>query len=399
MKKLFAMLLCLLVVLSLAACGEEEKAPAATKGEDSSNVPDVIPQPQQPAAEPSEEEKAQLDRYFEIAQQLEAYMNGSGFYLDLSEDESYHNMTDRTIAFVVKELKAMELVDKYAASEYCSQKNQGAEYQISWNRQDYLSKFKVLKSDVLLQQQTKNTDHVGNVSNNGTVKPWHTIKGEMVLYDEDLLRLEKTDTANGCQNFVPLEIYDEAGKLEKVEYYGSSSDIILVRVPEYDAKGLRVKDTVTNSSGYSVEVFYTYDEQNRQTQIKWEHYQWDFTYDDKGNQVKQVWSSVGSNGVSEEVIWEYTFDEKGNATSALETRNGYSMRLATREMYLDDQTKNQHTITYDDQGRILTWETVPGDTYNMNGSNAGKVWQKARLKLITYIFTYGDLTVFENEQN
>ena len=353
MKKVFAMLLCLLVVLSLAACGDEEKAPAATKGEDSSNVPDVIPQPQQPAAEPSEEEKAQLDRYFEIAQQLEAYMNGSGFYLDLSEDESYHNMTDRTIAFVVKELKAMELVDKYAASEYCSQKNQGAEYQISWNRQDYLSKFKVLKSDVLLQQQTKNTDHVGNVSNNGTVKPWHTIKGEMVLYDEDLLRLEKTDTANGCQNFVPLEIYDEAGKLEKVEYYGSSR----------------------------------------------EHYQWDFTYDDKGNQVKQVWSSVGSNGVSEEVIWEYTFDEKGNATSALETRNGYSMRLATREMYLDDQTKNQHTITYDDQGRILTWETVPGDTYNMNGSNAGKVWQKARLKLITYIFTYGDLTVFENEQN
>ena len=405
MKKLFVIALCLLVVLSLAACGEEEKEPTAPiKGENQDIITDVVPddtQPQQPQnAEPNEEEMAVLDRYFTIAWELESYMAGYGFNLTLGEGENYYNMSDDAIAFLVKELKAMEVVDKFANSQYCLQKTEGVAYPVSWNRQDYLSKFKVLKADVLVKQETERTDHVGNVTSGSTVKPWKTANNTLGFSVENLQLVEKTDTANGNQNFVYFEIYDEAGKLEKVEYYHDNSDTIaLVRIPEYDANGLRIKDTVTNSSGYAVEVFYAYDQQNRLIQIKWEHYQWDFVYDDKGNQAIQVFSIMGNNGVTSETIWEYTFDEQGRPISAAETLNDYSIRLSTRERYLDRQAKNQHTFTYDEQGRILTWETVPGDEYYMYGNNAGKVYKKAGNKLITYTFTYGDLMRFEYEQN
>lgn len=409
MKKMFVIILSLTLALTFAACGdqneyyeesEKDSSPRTAQTEENRNQ-STLPEAEETLQatepvldrEPNEDEKAAIDRYYEIAYNLERYMEEGTFQLRLDE-AGFGNMDVEAAAFCYEELPKLAQVEQFADSQYCAEKNYDMPYTVSWNAQDYLQHF-VTYENILLSVNTQRTDYVGNVKEGGGLA-YLLVDG--VLY-EDYKRqntLEKIDNKYLLvDDYLPTEYYNEDGTLAKVEYRNKDYikyGIKAVRVPQYE-NGLRVKDIITTDSGYTCEVNYSYDDQGRRTQIKFGQVQWDFSYDENGNQVKQVRTGFSNDDVANEKIYEYTYNDQGSLVSGSLTVNEYIGYAGRRE--LSTQQIDTYTYTCDDQGNILGYTVDYGDTMNMYRQNAGKVYSKADYTTGTATYTYGDVVIFQ----
>ena len=273
MKKLIALTLVLVSMLSLAACGGEENAtvvpviPGILDNEMQATIPTdttpVVP------AEPSEEEVAALEEYVSIERSLSGG-NNPGIHAGdvyLTGQEAY--------AYCYERLCQLSAVDKWADSEYVSRYDI-EDGKVNWNREELISNF-TLVEDKWLSYSATTTDHMGNVKDMGVqfdgVTYYADGKLATLTGEAGLPGVRYWDnTAPYTAGKIGYREYDESGKLAKITYY-NGEDVYLVRSFAYDESGKVTVETAKDNSNER-EYLYTYDEQGRLACITWRHGFW-----------------------------------------------------------------------------------------------------------------------------
>ena len=145
MKKLLCMILALIMVLSLCACGQEtpntnDNANNQTNqnGENNTNGNGAT-------GEPSEEIQKMMNKYDVFATKLKNYANGEEIFCYISDDEEL--VGGEALTYIYKQLSDMEELDAWYGSEWMPKDDPDTE----WNRQKLLAGFTVLENQLLNQ--------------------------------------------------------------------------------------------------------------------------------------------------------------------------------------------------------------------------------------------------------
>ena len=344
MKKFICMLLAILSVLSLCACGEgpvnSAGVPMATK-------------------EPTEEERELIVDYYCAVRELEETTHAPRMA------ELYH------------ELQAMEAYDKYTGTEYAScqylKQSSGKLFTTSydreissWDRKEVLSRFTVLE-DLLVSVQKTTTDQVGNVSGPYDLATWYYNPDGTILSIRDEGDLSPIDLNGYNDSFLDQRNgqreYDENGRLVKINYLSQYGDIEMVSTFTYDANGNLLEQEAKNNYQQRLYTYKT-DSQGRVTSITWQdgfkqNYEIVYTYDANGNLTGEVKSQYNEKDVLE-AIWSFThsYDANGHRTESVYLWEDYEdTHWSLDPNFVSDrytQRSKENTYSYecDEAGRI-----------------------------------------------
>lgn len=395
MKKLLALILALITVFSLTACGDDgyvedvekdddttaaapQETPAPSENEN--DLPGDITiedqeqitetQPPVVVAEPNDDEKLILDNYCDAVNQVTAFHNGESTEITWRSENGYYWEEHTAIEpnyYVMKSVHeaittGAEIVEKFKDSEY------GKSLETNWNYEEVLSWFTVVE-DVLVRCDEISYNAVGEITSTygeyvfnydakGNELPvwkssWYQIVSGLPVYNSDVARLSLTN---------PYKYEYEDGVVNKVTYMNGDkiSSVMTLTRGEYGITNCHI----LQANGTEYDVVYTYNEKGLLAKIEtvglYSNYFNAYEYNDQGQMIK-AWDYDGET-------YEYSYDANGNLVSTKTYEvSKYSGRISGEKNI---------TFTADDQGRILTATIVDEGCTN----EAKRVYE----------YTYGD---------
>ena len=333
MKKTIAILLCLAVLLAMAACSNAPNE----NGNDASNKPSEETTPQHNSTEnmltvPTEEELAQIEKYKVAVVALDRYVK-DGTIPSYKDGEEYLDKTE-SLARYYNDILAAECVEKWIGTQYTS------DNEVNWNRQEILDNFVVVEN-VLLQIKSYYEDHLGN---RDPYEAQYTYGA-----NGNLVEIAMTSTAVFPWGYGwSIETYEALGrqisyiyeenKLIKIQCFKNGS-IVCTMTPSYNENGLKIKDLFATINE-QFEYTYTYDSNDRLTTVSSPYGTKTLSYDDKGNLTEFIESDRHRST-------QYTYNDD------------YS--VCTAKIYEGSELIYTCTYSFDEAGRLLTQEF---DCYN-----------------------------------
>ena len=447
MKKITAIVLTAVLVLSLCACGSKIDETAQKKmdlydkyenyidlleegnyenlinklmekyGDQLQSEPDQPGEPEDPgqtdSPNPTEEERYQLQQYFEIVDSLYWYEQGSGLNVTEYDENGVFVRSHReqsALRFCMQKLQELTIADSWTEwlQEYY---NYGCDY--NWDRLELLGRFSMVE-DVMLVQKWTRVDNLGNYS--ASTAYWTYWEDGRTAYrndrtDDAFALIKSEDPMGRCSDKTCYYTYDDNGCVTEIRVGSADHTYYLVTL-SYDADGNKVNEHFKSSSD-EWDITYAYDAQNRLIQVEHPSYAGSsavititYTYDASGNMVQEeVICSYYSETYQTEMtsykyITDYTYDASGDLESGVCTYQNWSYTSSsecidgewvdTVTQYVYRQTQDLYDFTCDEQGRPLTLVVTHGDEYCMTGDNAGQVSSPSSYVSTTYEFTYGD---------
>lgn len=416
MKKLICMLLALIMVMSLCACGTNNNGQTsgsvnATGDNGTTQKPkDEIQEPTEPA-EPTSEEKAVLSNYVNTV----AWLNGAAAKLKAAPfsdpDDIQRFRTD------LLELD-LDTVRQWAQTEWAEKA-----YEQCYNPEDFsfpadfdcdavLARF-VKVEDVKLSYTKTATDSLGNVSGPKEDAAWHYFaNGNVRHVDSEFnacrFAIESEGTLDPVYNYVNytenLWEYDADGRLTKISYYQTyqgSSKVGVVRLFANDAEGKLATQTAKTNSGERV-YNYGYDAQGHLAKVETVFqdgmytctYEVLYTYDAKGDLTKEEMTVYRADKqktfISVRYTMEYVYDASGKLVSGVYTEQNWGYNIGQGN-FLEIQRVDQYTFELDAQGRVVKEIVAPGDYM---WAQRNEVQLPAQYAQIVYETVYGDYYVY-----
>ncbi len=366
-KRLLAILLCLAMLLSLAACGQDGDN-SNTKPQPNKEKPKV--ETLSPDAEPTDEEWYQIRKYNGIADALNHFEDEKSFkYFDSENNVKYYGQ--EALAFCYEQLQQLSELEKWNNTKWA------ADYGVSIDCQSLMERFTVSQ---MIKETYTEYDKLGNVSEPSDGGLWvYDTEGRLVSaqpsYFWDTL-LNETSllafTESGIRYTSALQlnyIYNEDGTIEKYQQVDSDGTIQVLITPEYDANGMMVSATAIDSRNinYTTEpsLSFTYDAQGRYAKVTYTEENsyndtkttntWDFSYDDEGKILKKVCNGITKDSAAtytSESTAEYTFQytADGFLSNAVASATGGERR--TYEYTCDDGGRPCKVVIRDDHSAL-----------------------------------------------
>lgn len=343
MKKLLCMILALIMILSLCACGQENPSnndntnnQTNQNGENNANGT---------TDEPSEEIKSMMSSYEVIAAKLKDYANGEEIYSYVDDHEV---VGGAALSHLYQRLTDMEELDAWYGSEWMPKDDPDTE----WNRQKLLAGFSAQK-DSLLKLSCVITTHTEDIKTfedayvweynpDGTVAKvsfvdmlytnlypfWLDIPAHM-LYKQNLSGKDYFESMSSL-----TFTYDENGNMVKIKRHGTTEEQTrdLINL-ERDASGKLVGANSVDEDGDKKNYTFTYDAQElmicTESTDVWKIMT--YTYNEKGQLL------IAESG---NLSYKYNYDADGKLTKVEYSGNKNKMV--------------EVNFTYDDQGRPAT---------------------------------------------
>lgn len=422
MKKWIAILLIVVVVLSLTACGSTERYPELADLLDDKDYEGAVQyiyelyQKDQGTTEttgqgnePTQEERDQLYAYRNAVSTLTHYAEEGGSisasYTDEQTGESVYVYGSKALEYYYKRIQQLTVVDKWAGTEYTTSQHISDGDEINWNRQEILNNFFIL-SNTKLEVSASSVDNMGNQNDNGRCSVWNYNPDGTLNYVQDGRGSDDRIIyySNGSTCYYA---YDEQGNL-KEKRYGSADHLSALITCTTDEAGKVIAEhlkTNTEERDYT----FTYGADGKLSQISWQYDEYsnryiiDYTYDAAGNLVKEEKTAYYYNSgyekefVTSKWIMEYTYDAGGSLTSGVYTVQDWTYDMdylgnsqySFRE-YAYAQQVDQHEYTCDEQGRVVKEVITLGNRLRLTGDNAGEIINKPSYQTKTYETAYGD---------
>ena len=410
MKKLLCMILALIMVLGLCACGQESSTNnGGNNNNESTSEPteDPIQETTLPL-EPTEDEKTILREYVRAMCSLNEHCTNS-------QAEPYSiGYLDR-IQMAYTELLALDLdtVRLFADTEWAQwaynkeDKPSSFNHPADWDCDAVLSRFTKVEDVKLTYTQTQ-TDHLGNITGPSEKAAWHyntdgTFRSIDNESDAIRISLEPQKTGGSFYQYKNDNIreYDASGRLSKISFYSYDS-VNMVCTFTYDAEGKLTQQTAKTNSTQRVYT-YSYDANGHLVKIDWptsanNAYNTEeilYTYDASGNLVKEEYTKYegGANTpvhIAQRYSMEYVYDSSNKLVSGTYTHQEWRYNK-NQGNYINEQTQDQYAFELDAQGRLVKEIVTPGDTIWVQ---TNKVASAAKYSQIVYETVYGDYYVY-----
>lgn len=400
MKKLFAILLCIAMMLSMVACGgNQDNGENLNDNQGNVNAPN---ENEQSNGDPSEEESWEISYYISAMEALNKFaesgdLDSLWFAYARYGMEPQNGVEDVWGSDALKEyynlIKTLDAVDKWGGTA-ATEGTTG----INWNRQEVLDRFDVVENVKLAEIYTV-YDPVGNTTNlemnwsyqaDGTLSGirWDSYIGERYQHafvfnpiEIDPLHLMMLEDESGA-----TLVYDDAGKLAEVKIMGGGETKFLGKLT-YGDNGKVSSATVTSAYGEKGTLSYSYDAQDRLTEVSyssenlagnvyytntyWEGYgekdlygsssfTYTYTYNADGKVATKTYSgySQWDNSVHS-VVTEYSYDATGNLSGAVCERK-YNSQSNQSDIH-PCTIKDTYTFVCDAQGNPVSATINCGD--------------------------------------
>lgn len=405
MKKLFALLLCVVMMLAMAACGGEAGNISAPKGE------------------PTEKEIAAIGYYETAMNRLNEYVEKGGIAFRYAEfgiesAQEYVN-GQKAVAEYYKLLTSLDAVDKWFGTEYT------ANTEINWDRQAVLNSFCVVEGVLVDGTYTEKSRDSEPTEKSLADVVKYDADGKALsfsngIYHDDIWEVIYDPSSylglSGSDRDIWTIEYDEDGKIARlVRGYSTVSSGQGVTVNEtrtftYDASGNRIKENLKNAR-WDIDYTYTYDNAGRLSQISWNRtgdteilLTIDYIYDDAGRLIRTIEKnpqrdSRGEVTILSETTCEYTYDNAG----LLITKNEHIAHLekgiySTKDSQYPGwaigwERTNTYSYNYDAAGQLQTKDVTYGDTYSYSGDSAGEV-RPSSVETEKYEYIFGNYYIY-----
>ena len=382
MKKLLCMILALIMVLSLCACGQDtpntnDNANNQTNqnGENNTNGNGAT-------SEPSEEILDMMKEYKRMASALKNYVPGEEPFSFAPGNKNLYD--NEGFTYIYQRLSEMEALDAWYGSEWMPKDDPDTE----WNRQKLLAGFSAQKDSLLklscvITTQTEDIktfedayvweyNPAGKITKVSFVDmlytnlcpfwldiPTHT------LYKQNLSGKDYFESMSSL-----TFTYDENGNMVKIKRHGTTEEKTrdLINL-ERDASGKLVGANSVDEDGNKKNLTFTYDAQGRlnQEESNSSNGYYQYTYNENGQLLQVEFYRESPAAVL--CLYKYTYDTDGKLTKV-----EYS------------GTKNKMvevTFTYDDQGR-------PATVSYSEGYFPLKYGQTLDFSKVEFQYVYGD---------
>ena len=384
MKKLLCMILALIMVLSLCACGQEK--PNNDNNQTQGNVNDSQGNNENGEYDYSNTPPAEIwekiNRCAEIAEELKKYVETGSISYHKAEEIINASLNGQLeLQLYYEELQELVAIEEWYHCQWSKDTNFESQ---SICPQKLLDGFSV-SENVLLNMDCNIVGHTGDAEpyKNAFVFSYNTngsiarVDWSNKLIDEfkpcDPVQYAFNSIATG--DWYGAEyIYDENGVLTQVkisgyvdndgDYYhnGEIKTHTLIAL-EHDAAGKLLSATATDYNGEKYEFEFAYDSQNRASEIR-RHYTninksvttqlFSCAYDDSGKLVSLEHTeyttkedgTVSPSTAPNIASITYTYDANGNLT-ATNYNNTHSSSKS-------DHYSRAFSFVYDEQGRIIT---------------------------------------------
>ena len=409
MKKLLAIVMCVLMMLSFAACTDQNGS--GTDDEDTiRNTSDTTPTkdtgPSTPTEnsgnndsnEPSPAEYEAINRYAEIVKELSECEDASDVHYTL---DGWGYSGSKALELYYQELMSLDSIDKWVGTIWTEDPS------VNWNRQEILDRFVIVK-DVALGESYTVTNSSGAKSIKKNYFSWEYQPNGAVscmkwaLYDEedgypifvfDPLDYDPLQIISEYTDYAKLS-YDENGRISQISIIGDVDDDddswydpvkaqYALLLPAYDSNGNMTGAQVVTYSGGNDSITCTYDNNHRLTKIEDNDFVFTYSYDSSGNMVNMEYAVYtrrdGEHSVIVELYTEktaaYTYDSENRLVSASITEAlDRGKRITT------------YTYSHDESGRPLRATISYGNILSEDGELAGL----SKISEIEVTRTYGD---------
>ena len=410
-KNLMILALALVMALSMCACGsndhdDDDDDDDRKKPSNSVMLPqpeEVIPAETEPEATepavPTEEELEILDQFKQLSWEL-TWRSASA---ELEAAYAQLLAIDKSV------------IDKWAGTQYAPAEHNNAP--ICWDYDALLAGFVILE-DVRLEQTSTKTDFVGNVSNWGSDVLWHyDAQGRVAQVENESSAFQmihsNPSNLSGLRRFT----FDENGFATEIRYgydnYGTFQTNYLVK-RTLNEDGQVLLETVTDTSGNSYDICYSYDDQGRLTEIAYDpgfySYAYYYTYDAAGRMVHSEFVTYmvkyETDVVYSKDIMDYTYDENGLLVSGIRSQEDWEFEVDwikhgsfdyeyfVSNEYAQTRTQDAYTFACDSQSRVTNIHIIPGDEQILAGYGAGSIGSEAQYAAIDYEIVYGSYYTF-----
>lgn len=376
MKKLLCVILVLIMVLSLCACGQEKpnndnnannqtNQNGGIQGEDGNNDP-----------EPSAEELKMMEKYKDIAYSLKNYTG--------SPDFSYDNGTTwvhgaDAVKAIYDDLCELEALDKWYGSAWMPENDP----ETNWNRSALLSCFSVQK-DKLLSQDVVLTTLVAETRDYKNCFTWSydadgkvtSVRWNTKIYESFIPFVYGLENevfydlllADGAETKGADYIYDEKDVLTQIKVLGYVDDTddnrangttktqILITL-EHDTNGKLSGAKWTEWQGAKGNISFTYDAQGKLTQVVRQSendtlpYTYRYSYDVNGNLSEiehERLRKYANYGKDIHVTYTLSTAEDGSVSGKVSNYGVFMVGLARSGKDKDI------ALSYDAQGRLIS---------------------------------------------
>ena len=379
MKKIVSLLLVLVSLLSLTACGGNSAPTDTTTTPDNSTTAPVVSDNENNATEttpsaPTEAEKELLEEYARIATWV------SGVCIPMNWAEEYQKLIsmDKSVIYRWRDTE-------YAPAVYANDP-------VNWDIDEVLSKF-ICFENVQLNYVYTRSDRLGNTETTTTKEIGYEESGLIAMR----AGYEPFDTDGYYNSGYRIYTKDDTGRIMEVRYtshpqYGNVTVEELLTLT-YDDNGNKIKETVSNKYGVSEEIDFFYDSNNRLIQIVEDEGDRirNFAYDDEGRLVQSEYLFYINGCLYTRTTDQYTYDEKGHLKSNTNNFYGYS------DGEVERRSTDVYTYTCDENGNVVKVEIVNGDLYYCSGYKEGEV-QKPIYVQESYEIIYGDYYLYTDDQ-
>ena len=410
MKRFLCLLLATLLLLSLAACGED--TPATNPTSTNSTTPDTTESvpgteaPEPTVTEPNEPTAAEMkaiQEYARIVVTLKEYLtNGYIVYSIYDADGNVQRTLNgqEALDYCYQQLLAMESLDRWLGTEF-SKDIQWHDTTPSWDRMAAVGGFKVLSGYKLRQDYVLTKK--GGSTQTGTESSW-TYDQNGVLLSVDGIRdmFETVQTLPVFPgNFTVDFEFGSDGKWSKLLYGNYATG-----TPTYDASG-KITGIAVSSRDDSCVVNYTYSG-SLLTKIAWTEYNMpveiEYTYDGNGNVIQSVYTkytgtdNLGSNLYPHQrITFAYTYNgtQLVSATRTEEISSWDWDANMNFVFFVSLQTVDSYKFAYE-TGRLVSVDITYGDTYYMYGSAAGTSCRTPEYQSKHIDIVYGNYYFYTN---
>ena len=320
MKKIIALLLVAVFVLSLAACGD---------GENPSNPPEEDPIEKQ-------------------------YQEIKSFLTDLND-----NIVDLndTYNFCFNDYENSEIMLPMSALAFSYKwLNEHKDYKDS---ADYLQNF-VLVEDTLTKITKQTTDVFGQVSETVSETYYYDNEGNCFQFSDLYKTFEFIHVFDIAEEYIKECQYDDNGKLISADLYQRNNVGVLgTRITFiYDERGNLTEAAFVQNDGKSWSNMFTYNESNQLMTARY-------------TDILCFHSSMHFH-VNNYELFQYEYNEQGQLSKTMmETKFAHPIQLRFYNEYIyneDGQIEEiqysdyKDVYTYDENGRIAYIESIPSDT-------------------------------------
>ena len=424
MKKLLAVLLCIVMMLSLVACGGDEDRDEtpdnvgnnAQIGDNNNENTEESTEETTLPAEPTQEEREQLEEYVVTVGKLNE-ASSRGNYVDYQE--------------LYPKLLELESVDAWVGTDYATWAYNAAEDDWScvdyfdvekdWGRQAVLARFDIVK-DAYLGHTVTTEDNLGNTNatehaytrsywSDGNVRDWKQYRSTN-NFVKDLTNsweeIAQSDINSTCFDvFRVFKIlgdreYDEAGRVVKITDESAGTINALYEVI-YNADGT-INKIVKKTNKDQEEYGFNYENNGKFVTVTFTKegnlgsYKFviEYTYNDADKLIKEEMKhlSIGYKETWDQAeltefgVMEYVYDADGKLATGTYT---YQDNLGDNPY---SRVTNQYAFETDAEGRVTKVVETLGDkeTWNTLGEYIGTT--KADNAKITYDLHYGDFYIY-----